>query len=176
MALPTTIVSTASMPGRNCACGPYFSSAGNVYVVISDATALTPHVYKATDPTPSFSEMDGSNRPTGRNDGDTWVVQNGDTLQMAYGGMSLSSPTYRYAQFSMATDTWASSPKNVTIAAPTLSSSGAHSLSLVRRSNGDLIAMFNGQRENVSGNKDRVYYSKSTDGGATWGTPSVDLL
>src|SRR5712691_831377 len=103
MALPTTISSTALPTRQQFRLGPFISSTGNVYAVLLDTTNTKIHVYKATDPTSSFTEQDSGNIPGQVSAGTLWVIQNGDVLSIA-GATDSTAPAYKFHQFSMATD------------------------------------------------------------------------
>ena len=166
MALPTTI-SGVFFGDKNINIGPFISSGGNVYVVIQ-ITSSSVAVFKATDPTSSFSEQDSGNRPNnGTADVLCDVTQEGDTLHIiTYQGVA--NPV-RYSQFSMSSDTWVRGA--VTIVTPTNDGNGARA-SIAVRSNGDLIAFVQSPAEKLMGTQySRTSYCKSTDGGANWGSP-----
>ena len=89
MALPVTI--SADVANQNSYHGPFKSSAGNFYtIVVGDTTATDGDVeaHKATDPTDSFAEQDGSNRPTAGSSSteivSLWAVQDSDDLHVVY--------------------------------------------------------------------------------------------
>lgn len=165
MALPLTI--TGVEYALRCTMQPPFlSSGGNVYVVgrwSSDTTQLS--AWKATDPTTSFTEQDTANRPDMTN---TMMVisavQVGDVIHIA----TQESTTARvgYHTFNMATDAWG--VKNEAVVTPA-TAPAAQGCAIAVRSDGDVIILYNGSRENVSGtNYDRVMYARRES--AVWTT------
>lgn len=160
MALPTTIDGTNVLLTTTppLYAGPFISSAGNVYVVVFGSGGGVPRVYKATDPTSSFAEQNSAGRPTGDVRNALWVLQDSDTLRI-YQSISL------YHDFSMSTDTWGLKQKatGVGLTSPA---------SFIKRSDGSLILLGAVTSETLMGvGRARVSYTKSTDSGATWGTP-----
>ena len=170
MALPVTI-SGATFTRKNCFVGPFKSSGASFYVVAIDTTSNKYAVYKATDPTSSFSEQDSANRPTaavGAHPG-AWAVQDGDILRMLTPDGN-SRNTF-YHDFSMATDTWGT--KDVTAVSESTGIIPNIGCSLVKRSAGDLVGLVY-VNETIKGAAwVRTYYVLSTDGGATWSAPTA---
>ncbi len=149
MALPVSIAGTlnASVRGR---CGPFISSGGNVYVVLSDsADRSILEVWKATDPTSSFSEADAANHHDLTNvvihcD----VVQVSDVLHMAVvESSSGSGGRVSYHTFDMSTDLWA---LNEEVVATPANPSGRSGVGIAVRSDGDVIVGYNGTRDTVT--------------------------
>ena len=182
MALPTTISGTkftvlVSSPIYSF--GPFLSAGGNVYVVLLGSVDSKLHVYKATDPTSSFTEQDSSHIPAQApaNWASVKVLQNGDVLSIV-GGAYSTTPAYKFHQFSMATDLWSATIKDKAIASPTTVQGYDTGIDIVKRSDASFVAFFNGAKEVLMGaGFERVFYSLSTDGGSTWGTPvAVDGL
>jgi hypothetical protein len=175
VALPTTIAST-KLPVATYYCGPFISSTGNVYAVLVDAS-FGLHVYKATDPTTSFTEADAAHKPAQVPDNCVWAIQNADVLSIA-GGAGSVTPAYKFHQFDMATDLWSTTIVDKAIASPTIGAAASACISIVKRSDASFVAFFNGAKETLMGTgRDRVFYALSTDGGATWGTPvEVDVI
>ena len=97
MALPTTIVSDVGLRGHH---PPFKSSAGAFYSVVrADADELD--VYKATDPTASWTLKGTGPVHAGTIEGFS-SVQDGDVIHI----VAWSSATYEYYTFNMATDAW----------------------------------------------------------------------
>ena len=167
MALPTTVDSTViKFPLQNYYTPPFSSSGGNVYVVVLDTTNSKLHVYKATDPTVSFTVQDDANIPTQAPIESVWVRADGDVLSIA--GAAFAALTLSFHQFNMATDTWSSTIKDKSIGTPPSVAFGRLSISVVKRSDASFIAFFNGPTETIhSASYSRVYYTSSTDGGST---------
>lgn len=171
MALPVTISSTL-FPPQNSYLGPFKSSEGAFYVVIIDSSSETSIlVYKATDPTSSFSEQDSSNHQSFSNTIESvWVDQEGDVLHIS---SQLDLQTFvgqdgrvSHGVFDMASDSWGTketieSPAN----APTAVSNCG--VSIAHRSDGDLITLYNGDTDKDMGTYyDRVDYAWHN--GSSW--------
>jgi len=105
MALPTTIVSTVGVSGH---APPFKSSAGNFYAVLFvDGATEDIEVFKATDPTDSWTAQDSANGPSessGQKYHNIAAVQDGDLIHIA--SFTIAIDTYKYHSFNMATDTW----------------------------------------------------------------------
>src|SRR3990172_6045379 len=103
MALPVTI-SGAAYPKKTSFIGPFKSSGGAYYFVAVDSATSRPAVYKASDPTSSFAEVDSANRPASSESTlrTIRVLPDGDTLRI----ISASATDLFYHDFSMSSDTW----------------------------------------------------------------------
>ena len=167
MALPVTILSDNGVSGYS---PPWKSSAGEFYIVIFESAA-TPliDVYKATDPTDSFTAQDTGNHPTfgaGTPVQCLSVTQKGDVLYLCYSSGS-SDQAYTYGEFDMAADTW--SVINQTIDATTNDPTFPW-ISIAVRSDGDVVVVYAGDLDaNMGDNKERVDVNIRT--GTTWGGP-----
>ncbi len=171
MALPTsTGLRTGSGDGGlRSILGPFKSSAGNFYVVGRDSAANNPSVAKATDPTSSWTEQDASNVPsTGTYSESCHAVQVGDVLHILTVS-GFSTPDVYYHAFSMSSDTWTTT--DTLVDSPTsLVASNAAVLGI--RSDGDKVAVFAGDDDNVGGTDyGRIDYAVDT--GSGFGTPAA---
>lgn len=158
MALPTTIVSDVGLKGYH---PPFKSSGGNFYSVVrADADELD--VYKASDPTDSWTVQDSGDGPVhaGTLLGFA-TVQGGDLIHI----IAWSSAAYEYYSFNMATDQW--------VADQAIESSIDADQpwgSIAVRSDGDVVVVYAGITDaNMGDNKERVDVNIRT--GTTWGGP-----
>lgn len=153
-------------PAKN---GPWVPSNGAVYEVHIDTADSRPTVYKATDPTSSWSEQDATNRPDfsatiGSHDGIvSWLE--GDVIHLCTQEDSGGDPI-EYHTFNTSTDTWA-----ITNERPTaLGGAGAYPAEMggmSLRSDGDVILTYMGDAEKIMGtNYSRVYYARRES--STW--------
>jgi len=163
--LPITIVSQAGLRGHS---PPFKSSGGNFYVVI--VTTLTSiDVYKATDPTDSWTQQDPTNNPTSIPD---YVVlaatQSGDVLSIV-SGEATGTKSFDYHEFSMSADTWSVIEEEI----ESLTNSPAQTwVSIAVRSDGDVIVCYNGQTDaNMGDTKERVDLNIRAAGGTSWAGP-----
>jgi len=157
MALPTTVLAAAGLGGHH---PPYKSSGGAFYAVVrTDADELD--VYKATDPTDSWS-VQGTNPVHAGTILGFSTVQDGDVIHM----VAWSSAAYEYYTFNMATDAWVvdqaiETPTN----APTFPWA-----SIAVRSDGDVVVVYAGDTDrNMGDTKERVDVNVRTSG--SWGGP-----
>src|SRR3990172_7562625 len=166
MALQVTI-SGVVFPPENYYVGPFKSSEGAYYVILLDSsdTSLI-EAWKATDPTSSFSEQNGANKPNLTNlVRSLWVCQVSDVLHIAAQEASTGRVSYR--SFDMASDFWSLEP-NETVETPA-QAPDAMSVSIGIRSDGDVIILYNGDTDAVKGNPyQRVDYARKE--GSTWTT------
>jgi len=162
MALPITITGITRSTGHN---PPVKSSAGNFYIV-ERASAGDLAVFKATDPTVSWTQQDSADRPSGPTIFIISSVQDGDILHIA---TSVGSSGYEYHTFNMATDQWVVT--NQLIEDPT--NRETHEwISIAVRSDGDIVVVYAGDTDQVmGGKKERVDVNVRT--GGTWGGPVV---
>ena len=163
MALPVTISST-QFPDQNYFEGPFIDGNGNVYIVLLNSTTQDLEVYKATDPTDSFSEVDAAGAPTAGSSGaSVWVIQDGDTLHIIAinlgGGVSVRYHTFTTSDHATTGDEWVVA--NELVEAPGASSAdGERSCSIVARSDGTVVVIYNGDEDSVHGNPySRVDYA-----------------
>lgn len=162
MALPTTIKTGAI--DLKAYSPPFISSGGNVYVALVDAVAGGDlHIYKATDPTSSFTIQDDSNRPTLVQTGGVGsVFQVSDVLHIIT--MEATPNEIHYHTFNMATDAWAIIDE--VVETPTDPSTNSW-ISISARSDGDIIIVYGGDTDMVmGGKKERVDYARRE--GGTW--------
>lgn len=163
MALPTTI-SGALVTGRGD-CKPCLSSGGNVYVLLRDSTDNSLlEAWKATDPTVSFAEQNEAGKPDLTNTiSALCVYQVGDVLHIATQESTTSRVAYH--TFNMATDAWAI--VNETVDAMGGTAVLTTLVSLVVRSDGDVIVLYAGALETVTMTaQQRVDYARRE--GGTW--------
>jgi hypothetical protein len=161
MALPTTIVSASQIAGHT---PPFKSSGGNFYAVGIDATG-THRVFKATDPTDSWTVQD-----TGASSSDPATtmsaVQSGDILHMVWWEPAASR--YVYVSFDMSDDTYnvleaIEVPDN----APTVPW-----ISVAVESTGVVKVVYSGDTDQVmGGKKERV--DVNIRNGGTWDGPTA---
>ncbi len=162
MALPTTIVSKAFIPGHK---PPFKSAAGAFYVIALASADSGPGVYKATDPADAWVEQDTANNPSVSITTSVFsVVQEGDLLHMAYGVTTLT-----YSQFDMSSDTWQNVPTGKTQTIDSLTNAPTFPwVSIAVRSDGDVVVVYAGDTDQVmGGKKERVDVNVRTSG--TWG-------
>jgi len=164
MALPTTIASIAVLSGRH---PPFKSSSGNFYA-IANTTTTTIDVYKATDPTVSWTAQDTSNNPLGDGFVDFDIitaVQDGDLIHIAtdddvFGG-------YLYHKFDMSSDTWTVTDEVIEFTTDAPENTW---ISIAVRSDGDVIVAYVGDTDRVmGGDKERVDYARRESGSWTVG-------
>ncbi len=157
MAFPEDIGSAVGTHDLNTGfVGPYKSSGGDFYS-LAFADTSTIGMFKSTDPgTAAWSEQDSGNNITvdvGIHGMDS--VQDGDTIHVAYAS---AVAAYRYNSFSMSSDTWGT---DELIVNPTDTGflKDKLSINIARRSDGDLVVLYNGTYENVHGTRfARVHY------------------
>lgn len=153
-AFPTTISGVTFLPtqsqGRS---RPYISSAGNVYFVFRDGSTNTDlDVFKATDPTTSFSQtatltLTGSAVLHG-----VGSIQDGDNIHIA---TQDDGDKLLYHVFSMSSDSFTTSNEAVTSAIGT-NVNAEKAISIELETGGDIIIFYQGASENVQGQKERV--------------------
>ena len=180
MALPVTI--SADVANQNSYHGPFKSSGGNFYtIVVGDTTATDGDVeaHKATDPTVSFAEQDGANRPTAGASGteivSLWTYQVSDLIHVVY--QDVDHDVW-YARFDMSSDAWVdlgASDFDILIDT-TGATQAADAVSIAVRSDGDIVVTYQGDSEMVMGSEfERVVWNVSSDGGVNWDGPvSID--
>lgn len=162
MALPTTIVSDVGLGGHH---PPFKSSGGDFYSVVrTDADELD--VYKATDPTDSWTIQDSGDGPVhaGTILGFA-TVQDSDVIHMVV----WSSDRHEYYTFNMATDQWAI---DEAITDTDIQSTPPDQpwASIAVRSDGDVVVVYAGETDaNMGDEKERVDVNIRTAG--TWGGP-----
>ncbi|MFQ6016767.1 MAG: hypothetical protein ACE5KF_01100 [Kiloniellaceae bacterium] len=180
MALPVTISGTAAAQPHGYH-GPFQSSAGNFYTILLDSTDNSLiEAHKATDPTASFAEQDGANRPDAARDVACLnVFQVGDKLhvaaQLVGDGLQNQSFELVYGRFDMAADAWdiITGGSRLVTANNDLDPKNAPdrhiACDLVVRSDGDIVIVFQGAQDKImNGFFNRVDFTVSTDGGVNW--------
>ena len=187
MALPVTI-SGSGVSNQNSYFGPFKSSTGGSFYTILGVTGAGSGdvgVFKATDPTSSFSEQDTGNRPNFPNTTpikSIWVFQVGDNLHVC--GQGGNSDVF-YSRFltddgSGSEDTWVdvdTGDKDILIDT-TGTAQQAEACTIAVRSGGDIIVVYQGDSDMLMGTDfARVDWNKSTaaSNGAVWAGPvSID--
>ena len=151
--------------------GPFKGSTGNYYVFgACDTNTRRLHAHKSADPSTSWisgAEIAITNNwPTRYMSG----YQVGDIVHIIIGtsGSATLNDT-RYFTFNLATENWVVTNEAISV---NHSQTGAYGVkndvSLVVRSNGEVVALFNGAHTKTSGNFcTRIYYSRRT-GTNTW--------
>ncbi len=137
MALPTTVSTNAGEKGYQ---PPIQSSGGDFYIVAMRETTTDVEVFKATDPTDSWSNQDAGNRPIHGEDvtGFTYDVYDNQIFIIAWG----DDGRFEHYSFDMDDDTWGTDElmRNATGDPP------AHPwASIAIRSDGDLIVAYQGE-------------------------------
>jgi hypothetical protein len=163
MALPTTIVSASHFPGH---IPPFKSSTGDFYSVAGQSGANTRlGVYKATDPSDSWTETDTAGDPA-QPAIVASAVQSGDVIHIAW---FLDSNNIRYSQFNMATDSWDITEE--TIENPANAPTNPW-ISIAVESTGVPKVVYAGDTDQVmGGKKERV--DVNVRNGGTWDGPVV---
>lgn len=176
MALPVTIsgIDTAVA----CA-GPFKSSGGNFYFFgRSSSSAPTLVAMKATDPTSSFSSVDTEVMGGGGSILAIAAFQDGDTIHIAVALESsvTTNTEYCYTTFDCSTDTIAAD-ETIQATLDTRTSGGAHqrACSIVKRSDGSVVVLYNGARVASMGNSySRIVYARRASGGGWTTNVAVD--
>jgi len=177
MALPVTI-SSVQFVDQNYFVGPFIDGNSNVYTFLLDSTNTHEiEAHKATDPPSSFSEQDSANKPTsgsGTPKRTFWMFQNGDTVHIISDHPGLLNNvryhTFRTSDHATNADTWGVIDE-VIESVNDESASNEVSCSIVARSDGTVVVIYNGDEDSVMGNPyARVDYNiRSTV--PAWGGP-----
>jgi hypothetical protein len=178
MALPTTI-SGALWPTQGSGnLGPFLYGT-SVYICTNDAGGVV--MFKATDPTSSFSEVDASNAPTGASQ-QYYMDSYFDGTYIHVMWVTQTNPSTIYAKFDCSSDSWVDASDYGGIG-------GAHSRTLyvpsdspttfwggiTVRSDGDVIVVHPGENySNMGGATQTVYYSRIEGTSLTAGTSVAD--
>ena len=184
MALPVTIGGSPIAVGdQNSYHGPFKSSGGAFYTVLEAATGPAAFgLYKATDPTSSFSEQDSSNRPGfaagGTSFASIWLFQDGDDIHVIGMQTGTSNHAVLYARADMSSDAWVdvdTGDNDIQIEL-TGSTQSADACTIAVRSDGDIVVVYQGDSEMLMGAEfERIDWNVSTDGGINWAGPvSID--
>ena len=136
--------------------------------MLRETTGSTPEVYKATDPTSSFTAQDTSNNPVAVPTS-MWTYQVSDVLHIVTQESAAAAADVHYHTFSMATDTWGT--KDELIETPKTAPTSTYTCcSVALRSDGDVIVLYNGDTDAVMGVEyDRVDYARKEAGAWTVG-------
>lgn len=158
MAFPTTVVSSASAtPGKACVYGPFLNGS-DVYVVTQNGTTSV-RVYKATDPTSSFSQAAEVTVTSGVQRASAFQV--GSNLHIATKGTTGTDYSLiKYHVFSMSSDSFTTSNETVSSDATDTLYLGDH-VGIVVRSDGDVLVGYNGPFYTLMGTDyDKCYYAR----------------
>lgn len=173
MALPTTINANSDVTVGGGT--PYLSSGGNVYVVTRNTSSRSNfQIWKATDPTSSFSQIGSDTQVTSTNviigiatiqDGQNIHIVTADAVA-TNGALDL-----RYHVFSMSSDSLTTTNELIKDNAVTANDIVApFPLGISIRSDGDVIVLYNGSSvANMGAQRERVYYARRE------GTWTVDV-
>lgn len=162
MALPITIVSNAHFPGR---LPPFKSSAENFYAVVPDETVATNFtIYKASDPSSSWSE------PSSARTGPFAVIsaaQSGNNIHII--GYDSTNDIYEYYNYDMTTDSYTTSGETIEDV------SGGPPVqpwcSIAVRSDGDVVVVYAGSHDAVMGG-DKERAEVNVRSGGSWSGPT----
>lgn len=170
MALPVTIGS-ASLPDQNYYCGPFKAPNQAIYLAIMDtASPNRIQVFKATDPTSSFSAQDSGNRPTVIEFETMWSYLSGSEIHIV--DLDSIGGSVRYHVFDTSSDTWTTINETVEILKDNPAAANV-SVSIAVRSDGDKIVLYNGDIDKDMGQSfERVDYARKE--GSTW-TFGIDV-
>ncbi len=183
MALPVTI--SADVANQNSYHGPFKSSGSAFYtILVGDTTSTDGDVeaHKATDPTSSFSEQDGANRPvfitSASEIASLWSFQDGDNIHVVGQNITTLNNVF-YARFNMSSDAW----QNVDGAGNTESQienvpaePTANACTIAVLSGGTIRVAYQGDTDMVMGSEfERIDANFSDDDGVNWDGPtSID--
>jgi len=166
VALPTTIEPGGDIsfrgPSSQGRIRPYISSAGNVYLIMFTSGDALIGVFKATDPTDSFTFLSTATVLLANSgaEGQLATFQDGDDVHVA---TQDDNEAILYHVFSMSSDTWTTSNEAVTSAVGTdVNADKAISISL--ETGGDIILFYQGASDNDMGQKERVDRAWKTGG------------
>lgn len=178
MALPVTVSGNTLINLSFGRLGPWLSG-GNVYFLsIFNTTTDRICMFKATDPTSSFSEMDSSNRPIS---GSTNVisvsgVQVGTDIHVVMHGRTTGSNSrLLYARFSMSSDTWTNTGTLIQSASTISTAFGEmQGCDIALLSGGTIrVVAQSTTNKDMGTNYSQLAHYSSTDNGSTWSSPTV---
>lgn len=169
MPLPVVIegAGNSTVHGYN----PPHLNGGNVYVAVPMGTQEV-RMYKATDPTSSFSEVDSANNPVSTSLTTLTSLQVGTDIHIVQGGFG----EYHYHKFSMASDTWVTTNELIDSVAskdqPT--ESWASIAWRAGVTSDELVVAFNDAVEAVMGDDwQRVAFRTKNDSATTWSSKTA---
>lgn len=169
MALPTSVSGVIQPAGSNYSpsyAGPFLRSDGSVVVITVNAGLRANY---ASDPESSFTQ---SSAPSGISGSVVvfWAFQVGDVIHVVVHDSNLDA---YYIQW-LANDSWSFSGTVETVEAN--STQTYLGVSLVVRSDGEVVVVFNGARDSVMGTSySRVDYKRRTAAGSWQATVAVDI-
>jgi hypothetical protein len=141
---------------------PMKSSGGNFYAVAFTSAGFGIEVWKATDPTDSWTEQD--HQTSIGNVAVCSAVQGGDLIHIAH----MNAGVLRYTRFNMATDVFDVVNELVE---STTNDPANDWCSIAVRSDGDVVVVYNGDTDaNMGNQKERVDVNVRT--GGTWSGPT----
>jgi hypothetical protein len=167
MALPTTITGVTVLERTAGKIGPFVSAAGDVYIVFRDSVSTgNLDIYKATDPTSSFSQVATlavNPAASAQNIFAYAVIQNGNNLWIgtSHSQTSPGAHPILFHRFSMSSDTFDTSNEDTGGTGTSIDASKQLDISF--RAAGPVI-QYNGPSEAVMGQKQRAAYAERTLG------------
>jgi len=175
MALPTTIALNVAEPNQISFLGPFKDGNGNFYAVGDDQTGGGGlGMYKATDPTVSWTRQDAANEPGLGFTISAWATQIGTSIVVE----ARTDTTVLWAEFRTSdhasADTWLSSTPETVASGTTLDSDNfadEPAGSIAVRAGPDSIVLYQGATDKVMGvDRARVDYARRE--GGSW-TPDI---
>ena len=167
--LPGTL--TGVMPEGHGHLGPYTDTNGNVYTVIEDflANGNSPMAMKSADGGQTWNEIDRAGRPTTGDLEGSWTVQVGTTIYFAWQKSSahIYMAAYNTSDAPSNPDKWVIQRQEIHVP---LTDPEEQYISMVARSNGDLVAFY--ATEAGSGGQQIGYKIRSAATG-TWGPQTL---
>ena len=167
--LPGTL--TGVMPEGHGHLGPYTDTNGNVYTVIEDflANGNSPMAMKSADGGQTWNEIDRAGRPTTGDLEGSWTVQVGTTIYFAWQKSSahIYMAAYNTSDAPSNPDKWVIQRQEIHVP---LTDPEEQYISMVARSNGDLVAFY--ATEAGSAGQQIGYKIRSAATG-TWGPQTL---
>jgi hypothetical protein len=158
-------------PESNSFIGPFRDGNGSLYTVTElSAADPRPCIRKSTDGGRTWTEVDPANRPSHDDLESLWLVQEGTRIHVLHQRSGTSSPMrVSYHSFNTSDapsnpDSWQTKDEVVALPGP-----DNQAVSLVQRSNGDLLAFY---RTTPSGADQRIAWRKKQTGGS-WGPETL---
>jgi hypothetical protein len=119
-------------------------------------------VYKATDPTSSWSQVTTVSTTSNLAISDIAAYQVGDNLHIALAITNSTNTDYRYYVYSLATESFTTSNEAIQTA---IATNSFRDCSIVVRSSGDVIVIYSGAAESIMGTAySRVRYARRVSG------------